>query len=543
MTTILAAEPPDRMLMMEAMQASEAVTSSPPLNRIVPWQPHETLATGTHRLPVQGIAYFSTDGGARPPRAASWPRGPVVARSRFDQDVTKHIQYLRQRFPIICNAIFPGYDIRWYFDEHDWHLMGGKFLWTVLDEMRKENEAQLLMVARDWIAANIDNPAFPGPAKHILNAPVNALFSPSQMRACGVPFLEYLRNHMIPQYEDAVARRDAAISASPQQIRTTSVKSTSIHQVGIMPEELPQVVPEFCCSSPEDVVVTMPFSPAKNAMQQSNIETGGSSSVPALEHSLTSTVSGSSSDKDRRKNSKESAIANVLAKEPPRMPASFNQGAQRSQQIPISDRGPRYPSHHGHSRGGHRGGQDFPPRDLLLRTGMHGNQTMVPRFAPVIHPEPDLFQQPLLSGPYGTPHTSGNGQPVFPYFMPGVEGSVFVNPSLHPFVLEGDYASAGPRFFNIPPAPAQNYNIGHNFVEGRTTQPRARRGSRKTSGHGGGGRGRRVSNTQHNSSLFDPNSERRERERHPPDGQHPHRAPGQRLNQGSKPWRSETKHM
>lgn len=155
--------------------------------------------------PIQGVAYFSTVGGQFAARPAGWPRPPTIVRSNFHRDVQQSIEDLRKKFPFICNAIFLGHDIRWYFDECDWHVQGGKFLWTVLDEMRKQNEASLSEVAKDWIDANIDNTAFRTKGQ-ILDATLETLFSLQARRKWGSPFLERLRHYMIPEFEVASAR-------------------------------------------------------------------------------------------------------------------------------------------------------------------------------------------------------------------------------------------------------------------------------------------------------------------------------------------------
>lgn len=110
---------------------------------------------------IQGPAVFSTANGAKPYRCLdhsdatekrSWP--PVIARSDFHGDVQKYKEDLTKAFPIEALGVFAPWDPRDYFDEYDWHRLGGEFCYTVLERLQQRNEAELVKFCNGWHETN-----------------------------------------------------------------------------------------------------------------------------------------------------------------------------------------------------------------------------------------------------------------------------------------------------------------------------------------------------------------------------------------------------
>ncbi len=112
------------------------------------------------QLAIQGISFFSTNGGETKPRAVPDPRPPVIVRSNSQRDTKDFIAKLRKEWPIVCRSIFAEsevsktWDIRWFFDEYDFHVQGGQFLYNVILTIMHENEADVVGWSRDWTEKN-----------------------------------------------------------------------------------------------------------------------------------------------------------------------------------------------------------------------------------------------------------------------------------------------------------------------------------------------------------------------------------------------------
>jgi len=104
---------------------------------------------------IQGISFFSTNGGKTKPRAVPDPKPPVIVRSNCQRDTKDFIAKLRKEWPIVCRSIFAEsevsktWDIRWFFDKYDFHVQGGEFLYNVILTIMHENEADVVGWSRD----------------------------------------------------------------------------------------------------------------------------------------------------------------------------------------------------------------------------------------------------------------------------------------------------------------------------------------------------------------------------------------------------------
>lgn len=111
-------------------------------------------AQGASDLVAEWAAFFSTDGGRRAPRRVLKIEALPLARTYPDYDISNMIKDLRSRYPHVCNSIFAPWDIRWYFDEYDFYVQGGEFLWAVLNTMTEENQRKVEHLARTWSFTN-----------------------------------------------------------------------------------------------------------------------------------------------------------------------------------------------------------------------------------------------------------------------------------------------------------------------------------------------------------------------------------------------------
>lgn len=149
--------------------------------------------------PIQGLSFFSTDGGLREPRAAGQNKPPTMARSNVKKDADLFIEQLRARWPHECNAIFAPWDIRWFFDEYDFYKYGGQFLYeNVLMTMTKQNEENLIRWSQVWSD---------GHKSHfhlIMDLGVDKVFHEDDHVKYGKAFLQKALEHMRAAYQRAL---------------------------------------------------------------------------------------------------------------------------------------------------------------------------------------------------------------------------------------------------------------------------------------------------------------------------------------------------
>ena len=110
----------------------------------------------------QPLAFFSTHAGQYAARKYDHEIPPArVMRSDAEADKHKYIKYLRDRWPTQCRSIFAvssqghtQWHLHWFFDEHDFHVQGGRFLYDVVLTMQKENEEAVQGFVKSWNVCN-----------------------------------------------------------------------------------------------------------------------------------------------------------------------------------------------------------------------------------------------------------------------------------------------------------------------------------------------------------------------------------------------------
>jgi hypothetical protein len=117
--------------------------------------PRTSFGTSHHNTPVQGPSLFSTDGGKISPRPAPIPREQQIVHSDFKQSVLDYCVELRTKHPLICNMVFAPWDIRTFFDEHDFYRYGGDFLYTVLMNLMEENGKRVVSFCLTYMKVNM----------------------------------------------------------------------------------------------------------------------------------------------------------------------------------------------------------------------------------------------------------------------------------------------------------------------------------------------------------------------------------------------------
>ncbi|KAI9839710.1 MAG: hypothetical protein M1837_002057 [Sclerophora amabilis] len=84
-------------------------------------------------------AMFSTDLGARAARMDPDPLDPLVLHSNPQVDRVEMASKLRRKWPVQCRDLSLPINLTDYFDYHDIHVLGGRFLWDVLNEIHIQN--------------------------------------------------------------------------------------------------------------------------------------------------------------------------------------------------------------------------------------------------------------------------------------------------------------------------------------------------------------------------------------------------------------------
>ena len=117
---------------------------------------------GVIEMRDQYLAFFSTGGGRYIPRRYDPETPPTkVVRSDLEADKHAYIKLLRGRWPKECSSIFamssqghPHWQLHWFFDEHDFHVQGGRFLYDVISTIQKENEDAVRAYVDSWNDCN-----------------------------------------------------------------------------------------------------------------------------------------------------------------------------------------------------------------------------------------------------------------------------------------------------------------------------------------------------------------------------------------------------
>jgi len=195
---------------------SAASNNSPPTS--------EQSSEAHHVKPTKILAYFSTDGGRHAPRPASFPRDPVIVRSNFQRDVQNFCTRLRTEHPKACYSIWPGHDIRWYFDEYDFERQGGLFLYTVLTTLMEENGKRVVSFCQDFAENN--RSTFPDWAECALTP--TQLFHEQDHDEFGPDFLNYARQCLLSCYENAREERLLAVKRSEPSPKFAIIKTDKI---------------------------------------------------------------------------------------------------------------------------------------------------------------------------------------------------------------------------------------------------------------------------------------------------------------------------
>lgn len=475
--------------------------------------------------PIQGISYFSTKGGTYPVRAASWPRGPVIVRSNFQYDLNKYIDNLRKQYSEICNGIFLGYDVRWYFDEYDWHFQGPKFLWTVLDEMRKQNEANVPIVANDWISANIDNPMFFRSEDALAKADINLLFPQQIHRKWGAPFLEYVRTYMIPLYNQAViARTPKALHLGQPEIESAHSMNPSGIDMAVAPIQT-STIPELKESSPQRVVVVLPTvaqktaTPAQSPVQD---EAKVDRYLQQLEHS----TAGRELQHSTAPQQLEHSTADQDATERHELPDPPS-GSRKNVSSPTHEFQRHAPLQHDNQHDFAHKRAQIPFALRQLETGWHSDVVYSPdtqtfyhrvphpmhefhdRAPPSFHNMPGAYHHHV---PFSPPYEHQHGmvrnygtQPVVAYYVPSMNGPLLINAGLSqmtPFAVQGHERSYSQQQINhmIPatqsmrqPLAPEDNQVGRGPIDNRNSRKYPNRGGSRWNNSTDSRRGRGYS--------------------------------------------------
>lgn len=192
-------------------------------------------------------AFFSTDGRRRAPRSVD-PQNlpPPVIRSDEKLDMDKMIKKLRARWPHQCNGIFAKssqdhqqWHLHWYFDEYDFYVHGGKFLYDLLSKMQQQNELSVLDFVGNWSKAN----------EHMWSSivfdqmTVQTAFNDPDRSRLGEEFLAICLRHIKSKYYGALAQYNekmmrgyqeyaAQMNAGPFWIVNNGLASTTNMRAG-----------------------------------------------------------------------------------------------------------------------------------------------------------------------------------------------------------------------------------------------------------------------------------------------------------------------
>jgi len=164
------------------------------------------------------LAFFSTNGGRRPFRTLGNPKPPVLCRSNREKDVKNYAAQLRKLQPHFCNSIFEmsrtgtHFEPRWFFDEHDFHVQGGRFLYDVIATLIAENQTELTSFCQRWSEANKENA---GVAQLLFREKGNEFyFHTEDLETLGEYFLDRALAHMRKAYELAQAEHVRQLQSS-----------------------------------------------------------------------------------------------------------------------------------------------------------------------------------------------------------------------------------------------------------------------------------------------------------------------------------------
>lgn len=153
------------------------------------------------------LAFFSTEGGRRPFRHLKDTKPSVIIRTNKDLDVKNYVIQLRQAYPQFCSSIFQmsqdgkHFEPRWFFDEHDFHVQGGRFLYDVVSAIIVENQAMLNRFCKEWSEANKENSGVSHLSKRALG--VEFFFHAEDRRKWGDNFLRVALDHMMAAFTAA----------------------------------------------------------------------------------------------------------------------------------------------------------------------------------------------------------------------------------------------------------------------------------------------------------------------------------------------------
>lgn len=158
---------------------------------------------------IQGRSLFSTDGGQYPPREFTGTRPPCVIRADPQKDRIDLIRHLRSKWPHVCFAIVPGWDIRDFWDEYDFHTQGGKFLFDTIATIVHENGQYLKHFCIDWSQNHYAN------FHKIAVLDIDKAFHPDDHAKYGPHFLSQALLYMRDAYTRA-AEAERRINSRPR---------------------------------------------------------------------------------------------------------------------------------------------------------------------------------------------------------------------------------------------------------------------------------------------------------------------------------------
>ncbi|KAL9054656.1 MAG: hypothetical protein Q9162_004022 [Coniocarpon cinnabarinum] len=169
------------------------------------------------------IAFFSTDGGRFPPRSAHAQDTSLVVRSNPKRDADKLIRTLRSKWPHVCLGIFAPWKVYWFFDEFDFCVQGGRYLYEeVLMRIQKENEDMLTQFCKEW--SDFNSASF-----HAVKAvPVTGLFHQQDHERYGDGFLQKAKEWMCHAFDRALLlERRASTHINSEPISKSKVVNLS----------------------------------------------------------------------------------------------------------------------------------------------------------------------------------------------------------------------------------------------------------------------------------------------------------------------------
>lgn len=158
------------------------------------------------------IAFFSTDGRRFSPRSVDPLNLPVpIIRSDEKVDMDKMIKRLRARWPHQCNGIFARssqdhqqWHLHWFFDEYDFYVLGGKFLYDLLCKMQRQNECAVRDFVTSWSKTNEHTWS----SINFDHMTVQDTFSNLDKSRLGEEFLETCLRHIKSKYYGAHAQHN-----------------------------------------------------------------------------------------------------------------------------------------------------------------------------------------------------------------------------------------------------------------------------------------------------------------------------------------------